>query len=142
MAVPRFARAQFARGTAALSVFWCTQLALLAPLGLIVLLVAAFPDAVLMLLGREYLGLTREVVLAAVSGALGTLSGCAYGLAAARGVITSPWFVVPVAVLIQIGLMMTLPMSTVSGVLWLGVLSNLAFWVIYSFTFSFATLKS
>ena len=140
MVVPRFARAQFARDSRALAVYWRVQLALLVPLGIITLLVAAFPGTVLLLLGREYLGLTREVVLSAVGGALGTLAGSAYALAAARGVITSPWLAVPLALLIQIGLIMTLPMSTVSGVLWLGVLSNLAFWLTYALNFSFATL--
>jgi len=141
MVVPRFARTHFARGGAALWVYWRVQLALLAPLSLIVLLVAAFPAAVLMVLGREYLGLTRELLLSAVGGACGTLAGIAYALAAARGVITSPWLAVPLALLIQIGLIVTLPMGTVSGVLWLGLLSNLALWLIYSANFSFATLK-
>ena len=141
MVVPRFARAQLARSNAALPVFWRWQLALLAPLGLIVLLVAMFPGAVLLVLGHEYLGLNREVVLTAVSGAFGTLAGAAYALAAARGVITSAWLAIPVALLIQIALIMTLPMSTVMGVLWLGVLTNLAFWLMYSLNFSFAARK-
>jgi len=141
MVVPRFARAQFARGSTALGVYWRVQLALLAPLGMITLLAAAFPGAVLMLIGREYFGLTREVVLSAVGGALGALSGSAHALAAARGVITCPWLAVPLALLVQTVLIMTLPMSTVSGVLWLGVLSNLAFWLTYSVNFSFAMLK-
>jgi hypothetical protein len=141
MVVPRFARTQFARGSSALGVYWRVQLALLALLGVITVLVAAFPGAVLLLLGREYLGLTREVVLSAAGGALGTLSGSAYALAAARGVIVSPWLAVPLALLIQTALIMTLPMSTVTGVLWLGVLSNLAFWLTYSVNFSFAWMR-
>jgi hypothetical protein len=141
MVVPRFARTQFARGSSALGVYWRVQLALLALLGVITVLVAAFPGAVLLLLGREYLGLTREVVLSAAGGALGTLSGSAYALSAARGVIVSPWLAVPLALLIQTALIMTLPMSTVTGVLWLGVLSNLAFWLTYSVNFSFAWMR-
>jgi len=34
---------------------------------------------------------------------------------------------------------MALPVSTVTGVLWLGVLSNVAFWLTYSVNFSVAT---
>ncbi|HXW74456.1 MAG TPA: hypothetical protein VEK10_06555 [Steroidobacteraceae bacterium] len=141
MVVPRFARAHFVHGSSALGVYWRVQLALLALLGTITALVAAFPGAVLMLLGRDYLGLTHQVVLSAVAGALGTLGGCAYALAAARGVITSPWLAVPLALSIQAGLIMTLPMSSVSGVLWLGVLSNLAFWLTYALNFSFASWR-
>jgi len=113
------------------------QLGLLVPLGAIIALVAAFPSATLTLLGHEYLGLKREVVLIAISGALGTLTGAAYALAAARGVVTSPWVAVPMALLVQVGLVATLPMSTVAGVLWLGVLSNLVLWLVYSLNFSF-----
>jgi hypothetical protein len=94
-----------------------------------------------MLLGREYLGLTREVVLTAVNGALGTMSGAAYALAAARGVIISPWLALPAALLTQIVLITTLPVSTVSGVLWLGVLSNLAFWLMYALNFTRTMLR-
>jgi hypothetical protein len=141
MIVPRFARAQFDRGSAALGVYWRAQLALSAPLGLIMLLVTAFPTTTLMLLGREYLGLTHEVVLTAVNGALSTLSAAAYALAAARGVIIAPLLALPVALVIQIGLIMTLPVSTVSGVLWLSVLSNLMFWCMYSFNFTLAVLQ-
>jgi len=138
MIVPRFARAQFARGSAALGVYWRAQLALSAPLALIMLLVTAFPTTTLMLLGREYLGLTHEVVLTAANGAFSTLSAAAYALAAARGVIISPLLALPVALMVQIGLIMSLPVSTVSGVLWLSVLSNLMFWCMYSLNFTLA----
>ena len=141
MVVPRFARAQFAAGAAAVAVFWRVQLLLLAPLLMIIALVTAFPGAVLMVLGHEYLGLNTEVVLVAVSGALATLSGIAYALAAARGVIISPWLALPLALLTQVGLLMTLPVSTVAGVLWLGLLTNLGFWCLYSLNYTLAALR-
>jgi O-antigen/teichoic acid export membrane protein len=134
--VPRFARARFPRRGTELLHFWRIQLALLALLGIVVLSVAAFPEAALMVLGRHYLALTREVVLVAVGGALATLAGSAYTMAAARGVVTAPWVVVPLAVLIQIVLILTLPMGSVSGVLWLGVLSNLAFWLMHALNYT------
>jgi hypothetical protein len=141
MVVPRFARARFTVESAALSVYWQTQLAVLVPLSLIVLAVVAFPTAALMLLGHQYAGLTAEVVLAAVGGAVGTLAGIAYALAAARGVITAPWLVVPAAVLAQTALILSLPLRTVSGVLWLGIFSNLVLWAIYALYFTWAQLR-
>jgi O-antigen/teichoic acid export membrane protein len=141
MVVPRFARAQFAQRRGALTRYWRAQLALLVPLGLIMAVVAVFPRTVLLLLGTQYLDLLTEVLLAAAGGAVGTLAGIAYALAAARGVITSPWLVVPVALLVQAGLILSLPMSTVSGVLWLGVFSNLTLWTIYSLYFTCAVLR-
>jgi hypothetical protein len=43
MIVPRFARAQFAAGRTVTAVYWRAQLALLAPLAVIAVLVALFP---------------------------------------------------------------------------------------------------
>ena len=107
----------------------------------LVVVIAAFPDVALMLLGPEYRTLTHEVVLIAVSGALGTLSGAAYALAAAREVIVSPWLALPLALLLQIILILTLPVATVGGVLWLGVLTNLGFWALYSLNFTLAAIR-
>jgi hypothetical protein len=140
MVVPRFARAQLTGGPPTLAVFWRVQVLLLAPLLLIIALVVAFPEAALALLGHAYRGLTHEVVLIAVGGALGTLSSGAYALAAARGVIISPWIALPLALLLQVVLVLLLPVSTVRGVLWLGVLSNLGFWVLYSLNFTLTAL--
>jgi hypothetical protein len=141
MVVPRYARAQLSAGRTALRVFWQAQLMLCAPLLVMVALVAAFPAKVLMLLGQEYGTLTHEVILIAVSGALGTLSGSAYALAAARGVIISPWLALPLALLLQTMLILSLPVATVGGVLWLGVLTNLGFWTLYSLNFTIAAIR-
>jgi len=140
--VPRFARAQFTGRSFALRRFWYTQVGMAAVLSGGVLLVAAFPSAVLLVLGRDYALLTHEVVLAAVGGALALLSGCAYAMAGARGVIIAPWLLVPVAILLQAALVAWLPMTTVSGVLWLGILSNLVFWLMHAANFTYGVALS
>lgn len=139
--VPRFARMDVDQGTALLQRYWMVQLTMAASLALLVSWVAVFPTLALAVLGPAYANLTHEVVLAAAGGALGLLSGSAYVLGSARGVVIAPWFVVPFAILVQAVLILSLPMSTVAGVLWLGVLTNLTFWITHAVYFSGVAIK-
>ena len=139
--VPRFARMQADQGSGVLARYWFVQIAMLTSLAAIVSWVTLFPTLALAVLGPAYARLTHEVVLAAASGALGLLSGSAYALGGARGIVIAPWFVVPFAILVQAVLIMSLPMSTVAGVLWLGVLTNLTFWVMHTLYFSSVEMK-
>jgi hypothetical protein len=99
------------------------------------------PSSALLLLGQGYRSLGHEVVLAAAGGALALLSGCAYIMASSRGVVLTPWFVVPVSLSLQLALIFTLPISTVSGVLWLSILTNLAFWLMHAINFTRLALQ-
>ena len=139
--VPRFARMQGGEGSGVLQRYWLVQLAMLTPLAALVCWVALFPTLVLAVLGPAYANLTHEVSLAAAGGALGLLSGSAYALGGARGILIAPWFVVPFAILVQATLIVSLPMSTVAGVLWLGVLTNLTFWLTHTLYFSSVAMK-
>jgi hypothetical protein len=134
--VPRFARLQGSHRRDVLRTFWQAQLALGAGLAVVVFWVSVFPDVALSVLGPGYALLKSEVGLAAAGAALALLSGTAYALGAARGVVASPWFVVPFAVTVQVALILSLPMATVAGVLWLGILSNLAFWLTHTIYFT------
>jgi hypothetical protein len=136
---PSFARMQ--GGRAVLHQFWIVQLALLAFVIAVVGGVAWAPFAALALLGRGYGSLTHEVVLAAAGGAVALLSGCAYLMASSRAVVLTPWFVVPVSIGLQALLIFSLPISTVSGVLWLAILTNLAFWLMHAGNFTRVALK-
>jgi O-antigen/teichoic acid export membrane protein len=134
--VPRFARLAERR---VLSQFWSTQAALIVILGAIVGGVALLPHATLAVLGHNYAQLIYEVVLAAAGGALALLAGCAYMLSSSRGVVLTPWILVPVSLCLQVLLIVTLPISTVAGVLWLGILSNLAYWLLHAINFTRAS---
>jgi hypothetical protein len=101
-----------------------------------VIAIAAFPSAALALLGPKYALLETEVVLAAAGGAAAQFAGSAFTLAAARGVIANPLFTLPAAILVQALLAFVLPVSTAAGVLWLGILANLVFWLIHAVNFS------
>jgi O-antigen/teichoic acid export membrane protein len=131
--VPRFAR--LAGEGAALRRFWQMEIALIAVLAGIVLAVAAFPGAVLWVLGRSYALLEPEVVLTAAGGALAVLAGSAYAMAAARGIVIAPWIFVPCALTLQLILATHLPVNAVAGALWLGIVTNLAFWMAHTINF-------
>ena len=140
MVVPRFARMQ--AGQALLfRWFWVVQLVLILPLIAVVAVVARFPSESLAILGGDYRVLSTEVVLVAASGAMTLLSGCAYSLAAARGVVAAPAFVIVTAITLQVGLALTLPISTVAGVLWLQLISNIVFWFLHAVNFSRTVLR-
>jgi O-antigen/teichoic acid export membrane protein len=133
---PRFARLSD-RGGSVLTRYWQVQAGFVVLLGLIVWIVSLFPELALHVLGPEYMGLTDEVVLMAAGSALGVLAGTAYGMAAARGVIVSPFASILFSLLVQVVLIVTLPLNTVAGVLWLGALGNALLWVMHATNFSF-----
>lgn len=134
LSVPRFAKMSYARPV--LKVFWGSQLALVGVSLIPVLCVALFPRAVLWVLGPAYASLAHEALIAALGGSFGLLGGCAYWMSAARGVVIAPWLMIPLAICVQITLILVLPISTVGGVLWLGALTNLAYWLMHAGNFA------
>jgi hypothetical protein len=135
--VPRFARKQ--PGPAILRHFWAAQLTILTFVAATVAVVALFPGAALRLLGPSYATLRHEVILAVAGGGCSMMAGCAYLMAAARGVVISPSILLPTALLLQLGLIVSLPISTVSGVLWLSILANAALWCMHALNFTLLT---
>jgi hypothetical protein len=131
--VPRFARLSYERPV--LKAFWGAQLALAGVSAVLVLCVVLFPHAVLWVLGPAYGSLEHEALIAALSGSFGLLGGCSYWMSAARGVVIAPWAMIPLALCVQILLISMLPISTVGGVLWLGALTNLAYWLMHTVNF-------
>jgi len=89
----------------------------------IVILVALFSRQVLWILGPEYAGLTREVVLAAAGSAMYFLVVSALALTNARGIVISPWRGIMLNFAAQVILLSALNVHTVAGVLWFGILA-------------------
>jgi O-antigen/teichoic acid export membrane protein len=137
--IPRFARLPSKSFARVQRVFWAAQAVLVLCISAIVGLVWLFPSAALAILGPSYASLTREVALAVAGGGLGLLAGSTYSLAAARGVVLAPMVVIPATMIIQVLLAVLLPVSTVAGVLWFGVLANAALWLIYVTNFARAS---
>ena len=132
--VPRFAKLPYDRPL--LKVFWGSQLALSGVSLIPVLCVALYPQAILWVLGPAYGSLEHEALIAALGGSFGLLGGCSYWMSAARGVVIAPWLMIPLALCVQIVLISILPLSTVAGVLWLGAVTNLAYWIMHALNFT------
>ena len=140
--VPRFSRLQNATKSTILVSYWGVQGGLLALTIAAIGLTALFPSVALAVLGPKYGSLTREITLAVAGGALSLMTATAYTMAAARGKVVTPWFVVPFAVLLQAVLALLLPISEPSGVLWLGILTSIAFWFVYVVHFTHTAIRA
>jgi hypothetical protein len=134
--LPRFARMRTGAGAGVLAAYWKVQCGLAALMALVVGVTALLPDLVLLFLGPRYAQLQHEVVLSVGGGALALLAGTAFNMSASRGHVPSPWAMVPFAVLVQVGLVFVLPVSTARGVLWLGLLFSLALWAFNAIHFT------
>jgi O-antigen/teichoic acid export membrane protein len=125
VAVPRFARLQADQAALIVRRFW----QLLAGIGMAslipVLLLSTFPSAALAIIGPQYKGLTDEAVLMGLSALAATLSGSAYTLAAARGIVAPPLLAIPFYIVLQAALIASLPIQTVTGVIEVSLLASL-----------------
>ncbi len=84
-----------------------------------------FPKELLWILGNKYQHLEKEVLLMVAGSVLGVIGGNLWGLNSTRGWIVAPWLYIPASVLTQALLIWLLPVSTVAGVLWMGLLGNI-----------------
>jgi O-antigen/teichoic acid export membrane protein len=132
VAIPRYARIPAADRSRVVRRYWQSQLVLAFTCLILVGALATFPRAVLAVLGPHYSGLEREAVLMAVSSVVWILAGSAHSLAAARGVVAPPLLVVPYCIIGQALLVLLLPMQTVTGVIWAGLLSAASQWLLHT----------
>jgi O-antigen/teichoic acid export membrane protein len=124
LAVPRFARVPAVDPRLLGRRFWSYLGALALSCLLPLVLLAAFPNTILALLGPRYRGLTVEAVLMAGSAAAAVLTGAAFSLSAVRGIVASPWLAIPLFAALQIVLMATVPVDTVKGVVAINLFSS------------------
>lgn len=121
--LPRFAHLQLA------GIIWRRYLQILGLFtvtGLGMCLVAGvFPQELLWLVGKNYAHLEKEVILMVGGSVLGVVSGALFALNTVKGWIISPWLHIPVSIVTQAVLIFLLPVNTVAGVLWLGLLSHI-----------------
>ena len=120
---PRFAQIQQA------SLLWRRYLQIIGLFLVIGLFMCAFaiffPRQLLYLLGNKYAHLESEVLLMVAGSVLGVMGGNLWGLNSVRGWIIAPWLYIPVSIAAQALLIYLLPVSTVAGVLWMGLLGNI-----------------
>lgn len=84
-----------------------------------------FPRELLWILGNKYQHLESEVLLMVAGSVLGVIGGNLWGLNSTRGWIVAPWLYIPASVITQATLIYFLNVSTVQGVLWMGLLGNI-----------------
>ncbi len=130
LAVPRFARLPVEDHTRIRRRYWQSQAVLCAACGVPVVALGCFPGFAVALLGPHYRGLEQEALLMALSGLAATLAGAAYSLAAARGIVAPPWKAIPISLALQLSLVLALPLDTIAGVIWLGLLSSAGQWIL------------
>jgi O-antigen/teichoic acid export membrane protein len=84
---------------------------------------AAWPEALLWVLGPKYAHLEKELFLMMLSAVMFSILGCMWQLNVARGWIVSPWLMIPTGIVAQVILIIVLDISEVRGVLLLNIYS-------------------
>lgn len=131
VAVPRFARIASGDAHRVRARYAQAQIALLSACLIPVIFVAWLPSPALSLLGSHYHGLQREAVLMTAASGVTLLCGAAYTLGASRGVVAPPAMTITYSILTQAVFILILPLQTVAGVLWIGLLSSLSQWLLH-----------
>lgn len=123
--LPRFARLPAERPLLARRYGQVVGVAALAALGMWAL-TAAFPEALLWLLGPSYAHLQRELPLLMASAALAYFASVLWSLNFARAWVRWSWLNIPLALAIQAACVSWLDLSTVRGVILFGLFPSLA----------------
>ncbi|MFB8791489.1 MAG: hypothetical protein U7123_22280 [Potamolinea sp.] len=94
-------------------------------LGLILIGIAAlFPGQLLWILGNKYSNLKDELLLMMIGTVLGYIVGAISSLNLAKAWVQYAWIEIPLRIIIQVILLLTLNISTVKGVLLFGLFSQ------------------
>ncbi len=121
--LPRFARCQSVKGL--YRQYW-QILGSVCLLGLIVLGVAAcFPSQMLWILGNKYAHLKSELFLMTTSIVVNFIAGTMWSMNTAKAWIKYCWLYIPLTIIAQIFLLLTLDTSNVKGVIMFGLFSTL-----------------
>ena len=131
VAVPRFARIASTGWHQVRRRYVQAQLALAAVCAAAVFAIAAFPNAALALLGRNYAGSQHDAVLMSICSAVSVLCAAAFQLGAVRGIVAPPAITIPTMAAGQILAIALLPLHTVSGIIWIGIVNALIQWALY-----------
>lgn len=94
-----------------------------------------FSKNILWILGDDFSGLTKEVILISVAGCVSLISSCTNQLLSARGIIVPPIGFIFWTIGVQVGVAFTLQLSEVAGVLMYGIYTTSAIFFIRIFYF-------
>ncbi|QDK78677.1 polysaccharide biosynthesis protein [Spirosoma sp. KCTC 42546] len=121
--IPKFARLPKSSSMVKRS-FIGLQLILLAISVIIVFIAYIFSNQIIFLLGSNFNGLNKEVVLIIFSGCLGLISTSTNQLLSVRGIIMNPYIFITVAVIVQIAVALIMPLNEVVSVIYYGIFTT------------------
>jgi hypothetical protein len=98
----------------------------------LITIAALFPDQLLWILGGKYAHLRNELLLMMSLSAANAFITAMWSLNSTKAWIKYSWLNIPATILIQIGLLATLDVSMLSGVLWFSILSLLPTFILNS----------
>jgi O-antigen/teichoic acid export membrane protein len=127
--VPRFARIKKGDPSVVTN-FMKSQLFLLGLSSLVIGGTYLFSDLILLLLGAKYQGLNNELVLVIISGCLGLLSRGTNNLLSSRGIVVPPVFFLIYMISVQVLGIYYLPLSTLTGIIFYGIVNILAVYLL------------
>ncbi|WJS94222.1 polysaccharide biosynthesis protein [Flavobacterium johnsoniae] len=133
--VPRFARLAPKRNDLLKKVLYTICLILLLS-GILLLLVAIFPEQILMVLGKSYKGLSYEMILSVLIGCVNLGISIFISFSSSRGWVINPILTMVFNIFGTVFPLFFVDVSTINGVLMLSLFSSLWGLVIYG-TFTF-----
>jgi O-antigen/teichoic acid export membrane protein len=135
--VPRFARLREDRALLLIRFFQVVVILLVFSLG-VVGIFWLIPDQILLILGNQYAGLGKELVLIIIGGCISLSFGTVFNLCSSRGWILNPAVSIVINVLTTVVGINIFNISTVTGVLYLNIFIALVELIVHLF---FATYK-
>jgi hypothetical protein len=139
LVIPRFARIPNHRKLL-LTRYFQIHGGLLALFSIIILIISILPSQILWVLGKQYAGLQSELIICISSACIGSLAGASFGLSTSRGNVISPLFAIPVNIATVICCVLILNISTLRGVLYLGLIVELV-QLLMNFLYGFIKLS-
>jgi O-antigen/teichoic acid export membrane protein len=85
-----------------------------------------FSDIILMILGNSYYGLNNELLLSVISSSIFVVTGLIFGLSVSRGWPAPPLLVIVAHIVFIIAGIFLFEISTLSGILQLGIFTNIS----------------
>jgi O-antigen/teichoic acid export membrane protein len=135
--VPRFARLP-ANKKVLFTRFWQLQF-MLVFIGISITgLILLFPSQVLAVLGKNYSGLTNEIVLMTISSCISMAAGLTYSVSVSRGWILPPIINIGGNIVAQLGLLYFLDLSNTKGVLMFAIINAI---IIYAMLVAYYIFK-
>jgi O-antigen/teichoic acid export membrane protein len=127
--VPRFSKLNNSKNVL-IREYFVIQIVLLFTVFVIVTSTYLFSDYILYVLGENYYGLNKELVLMAVNGCVSLFSVSTNKLLSSRGIVLSPLFFISFMIVIQFSFAFLVDLTSISGVIFYSILTTTTIYLI------------